>query len=126
MQQQIATFLQLFPIIRDGGVFLCEDSHSSYFPDHGGGLKKEDTFHEFVKCLIDKMHAWYHAPLSQIDSKYYAHHIYNISIYDSIVVIEKRSKNPPQIFSRAYEGNGNNPLLRTWLEMRRASGVADE
>lgn len=33
MAQQIATFEQMWPAIRDGGVFLIEDLHTSYWPE---------------------------------------------------------------------------------------------
>jgi hypothetical protein len=41
-----------------GGVYLCEDTHTSYWPDFGGGLRKEGTFIERTKGLIDSIHAW--------------------------------------------------------------------
>lgn len=125
MEQQITTFRELFPLLADGGLFVCEDTHSSYFPTHGGGLGRQGTFHEFVKHLIDDMHAWYHSPLSQMDQQYFAKNVYSISVYDSIISIEKRAKNPPQIFTRAYDGDPNKPILRTWLDFRRDHGVPD-
>ena len=36
----IVTFEALFPALRDGGVYLCEDTHTSYFPGYGGGLRQ--------------------------------------------------------------------------------------
>jgi hypothetical protein len=98
MQQQITTFVELFPILNDGGLFLCEDTHTSYFPRYGGGKGKPDTFHEFVKNLMDEMHAWYHAPLSKMAEQYFAQHIYSISIFDSIIVIEKKTQKSSSMF----------------------------
>lgn len=125
MSQQIQTFNALFPILSDGGTYLCEDTHTSYFPRHGGGLRRDGTFHEFVKNLIDDMHAWYHAPLSHVDSAYMAKNLYSLAIYDSIVVMEKRRKNPPLILARGADGHRKNPPAMTHVDMRRAFGVPD-
>jgi hypothetical protein len=125
MLQQISTFNALFPVLSDGGVYLCEDTHTSYFPFHGGGLRKPGTFHEYVKVLIDEMHAWYSAPLDELSEAYIAHNLYSISIFDSIVALEKRLKNPPLALARGYDGHIQNPSVLTHIDMRRAYGVPD-
>jgi len=38
MKQQINTFEELFPRIEKNGVYLCEDLHTSYWREYGGGL----------------------------------------------------------------------------------------
>lgn len=126
MLQQIVTFEALFPTLRHGGVYLCEDTHTSYFPAHGGGMGREGTFLNYVKGLIDEMHAWYHAPLSQIQYSDIANELYSIGVYDSIVVMERRIKNPPIVLARGKSGHIDNPPAMTHVEMRRAFGVADE
>ena len=125
MVQQINTFNALFPALKDGGVYLVEDTHTSYFPHHGGGLRRQGTFHEYVKTLIDDMHGWYHLPLSKMDSNYMMNNLNCISIYESIVVMEKRRKNPPLILSRGFDGHRKNPVAMNHVAMRRAFGVPD-
>lgn len=125
MIQQITTFNSLFPILHDNGCYLCEDTHTSYFPAHGGGLRRLGTFHEYVKGLIDDMHAWYHEPLVGLDSSFMAHHLYSLCIYDSIVVMEKRRKNPPLILARGHDGHIKDLPPMTHVEMRRQNGVPD-
>lgn len=129
MDQQITSFLELFSVLNDGGVYICEDTHTSYFPTHGGGITRSGTFHEFVKNLLDQMHAWYYAPLADLDNEvktYFAHHIYSINIYDSIVVIEKRRKNPPLSLARGAHGHILNPPAMDFLELRRRCGINDQ
>jgi hypothetical protein len=126
MKQQITTFEALFPALSDTGVYLCEDTHSSYLPFHGGGLHRADTFLEYVKRLIDDMHAWYHAPVSQLDAAYMARHLYSLSIYDSIVVMEKRKKNPPLALARGSRGHVHEVGTLSHLDLRRPNGVPDE
>lgn len=36
MNQQKVTFKAMFPHIADGGLYMCEDTHTSYWPDTGG------------------------------------------------------------------------------------------
>jgi hypothetical protein len=125
MEQQITSLISLFPILNDSGTYLCEDTHTSYFATHGGGLKNSATFLEAIKEMIDEMHAWYHAPLGKIDDSYIANHLYSIAVYDSIVVLEKRRKNAPLVLARGHEGHIKNPPAMSYIEMRRAFGVAD-
>lgn len=126
MQQQIVTFEALFKTLRNGGTYLCEDTHTSYFPTHGGGLKRSGTFHEYVKNLIDDMHAWYHAPMSQLGTvAYMAQHLYSLSVYDSMVVMEKRKKNPPLALARGYESRVTPPVAMSFLDLRRTCHIPD-
>ena len=39
MNQQIVTFMQMFPHIKDGGIYMCEDCHTSYWENYGGGVQ---------------------------------------------------------------------------------------
>ena len=39
MEQQIVSIETLFPLLADGGVYLVEDTHTSYWDSHGGGLR---------------------------------------------------------------------------------------
>lgn len=125
MQQQIVTLEALFPRLSDKGMYVCEDTHTSYFPGHGGSLRGEGTFIEYAKRLVDAMHAWYHAPLKLLGGEYWARHLYSVSFYDSIVAMEKRFRNTPLIVGRGNFGHVENPPALTFLEMRRAFGVAD-
>lgn len=127
MTQQIVTFEALFPVLADGGAYICEDTHTSYFPLYGGGNKRPGTFHEYMKGLIDEMHAWYHAPLSDLSiESSLARNLYSLSFFDSIVVMEKRRKNPPLALARGLNGHEHLPPAMTFLDLRRRSGIDDE
>lgn len=125
MHQQLTTFNSLFPCLNNFGLYLCEDTHTSYFPSHGGGMGRTDTFHERIKQLIDGMHAWYHAPLAELDQEYWAKNLYSISFFDSVVALEKRFKNIPITLARGNYGHVQNPPVMSFLDMRRAFGVKD-
>lgn len=49
----ISTFLYLFPIINEGGVFVAEDLHCSYWPEFEGGLQNPSSTISFFKALAD-------------------------------------------------------------------------
>lgn len=55
MNQQITSFKTLFPLLKDGGIYVIEDLHTSYWPaffDGNGNTVK------MLKGLVDKLHWW--------------------------------------------------------------------
>jgi hypothetical protein len=83
---QIVSFDFLYPHTKENGVYLVEDTHTSYWPEWGG-LKRPGTFMEFTKDLIDSLNA-YHTrnalPVSEFTNSTTSMHF-----YDSVVVFEK-------------------------------------
>jgi len=57
MLQQIVTFEEIFQHIDANGVYLCEDIHTSYWLNFGGGHKRNKTFIEYSKNFIDLINA---------------------------------------------------------------------
>lgn len=89
MKHQIASFETLFSEVNDGGVYLCEDTHTSYFSEYDGILWGKNTFIEYSKNWIDGLHKQY---VDRKDKKFISLHADNIKAchyYDSMVVIEK-------------------------------------
>lgn len=89
-QHQIASFRTLFPLLKDGGLYVIEDLHTAYWDGFEGGYKREGTAIELAKQLIDDMHHWYHAEEVRLSTDVGAIHC-----YDSMVVIEKRAAKQP-------------------------------
>jgi len=92
MKQQITTFNHLFDKVAENGIYICEDLHTSYWKDYGGGYKKKSSFIEFSKNLIDKLHGW-HSKKVGVDSL--TESIQSLHYYDSVLVIEKRKMEKP-------------------------------
>ena len=89
MNQQIVTFQQMFPHISEGGVYMCEDCHTSYWSERNGGVRREGTYIEFAKNLIDELNAFH--TRGALPPTYNTMQMGGgIHFYDSIVVIEKR------------------------------------
>ena len=90
MKGQINTFEVLFPHISPTGVYICEDLHSSYWMDYGGGVRKAGTFIEYSKNFVDRIHAWHSEDQKMLSVTDFTQSVYALHYYDSMLVIEKR------------------------------------
>lgn len=95
MKQQIITFNELYDHVKEDGIYLCEDTHSSYILEHGGGLRRRGTFIEFSKKLVDHLHA-FHSREKRFGVTPYTESMDSIHFYDSIVLIEKKKRKAPK------------------------------
>jgi hypothetical protein len=90
---QRASFDVLFPLLKEGGLYVIEDLHTAYWRGvYEGGYRRKGSGIEFIKEMIDDMHAWYHNKSTMTPAK---EQIGAIHVYDSVVVIEKRKIKPP-------------------------------
>lgn len=96
MNQQIATFEELYPQLRPDGIYLCEDIHTSYMPRFGGGYRQPQTFVETVKLLIDRLNAFHSTDYSQLVPDDFTRTTDSMHFYDSVVVIEKKPRAQPR------------------------------
>ena len=94
MQQQIVTYEELFSHVKENGVYLCEDLHTSYWLKFGGGHKRRGTFIEYSKNFIDYLNA-YHSYQKSLQINDFTKSVDSIHYYDSIIVIEKGEKVAP-------------------------------
>lgn len=84
----IITFRTLFPLIKDGGIYVCEDLQTSYWPEYGGSESAPDdpsTSMGFFKSLV---HGLNHAELrsagyvrSELDRSITAIHFYHNMVF---------------------------------------------
>jgi hypothetical protein len=95
MEQQIATFEELFPRLSPNGVYLIEDLHTSYWKKWGGGYKKRKTFIEYSKNFIDQINAWHSHEPQRLSVSDFTKSVHSLHYYDSVLVIEKRPKAEP-------------------------------
>ncbi|MBR1647011.1 MAG: class I SAM-dependent methyltransferase [Selenomonadaceae bacterium] len=96
--QQILTFREMFPHIKDGGLYMCEDCHTSYAYSMrcgtcepiilNGGVGVKGTFIEFTKNLIDEINAFH--TNGTLPPNYNTLNMGGIHFYDSVVVVEKK------------------------------------
>jgi len=96
MEEQIATFEALFPHVADDGVYVCEDAHTSYWSQWGGGLRRPGTFVEYAKRLIDQLTAWHTTDPANYAPDEFTRSVHSMHFYNSMVVVEKRRMQPPR------------------------------
>lgn len=108
MEQQINSFVTLFPTVKSGGLYIIEDLHTSYWKSYGGsggeftGTPKsnQNSTTEFLKKLVDDVNytgaysrsANYDKLTPAVKNKltYYQKNILSLHFYGSVCVIIKR------------------------------------
>lgn len=98
MTQQITTFEVLFDHVKLGGVYLCEDTHTSYWSGFGGGLRSAGSFMERVKSLVDEINGYHYGGAND-----FTRSCLGIFIYDSMVFFEKPSHLLPNPTDKIWE-----------------------
>ena len=102
--QQIKSFDYLFKHLNNQGIYLVEDTHTSYnlkFQDRQDGL----TFMDYAKSLSDQLNLWYKnhnykiykkEVKEKINMPYFTKNTYKITFYNSIVAFHKKHIEMPQ------------------------------
>jgi hypothetical protein len=93
----ISTFEMLFPKLKKGGIYVIEDTQTSYWEEYGGDssdLNKEGTIYHFFKKLIDSLNS---VELIRENYKrtYYDMHIISMHFYHNMIFIYKGDNNEP-------------------------------
>ena len=89
-EQQIATAISCVPKIRDGGLLVVEDTHTSYM--EGFGYPSKYTFISWIKNICDKVN--YRFPLSAESQDPFglSRKVWSICFYESIVAMHINAK----------------------------------
>jgi hypothetical protein len=90
----VASFNYLYRWMSKNGVYMVEDAHTSYWPDFGGGIRKQGTFIELAKTLIDTLNADLSA--GSVQSSEFTETTTSIHFYNSVVVFE-RGRHPKRM-----------------------------
>ncbi len=109
MVQQIAAYEMLFDHVKESGVYLCEDLHTSYWATHGGGYRRPGTFIEYSKNFIDFLHAGYSEEKS-LAAHDFTRTVRSLHYYDSVLVIEKSLHESP--YNKATGQASFSPRIR--------------
>ena len=88
MRQQIVTFEELFRHVKEDGIYICEDLHTSYWLRYGGGDKRKGTFIEYSKNFVDKLNAQYSEQRS-LKADDFTVSVKGVHFYNGMLVIEK-------------------------------------
>ena len=93
----VATFEILFPLLADDGLYVVEDTQTSYWPGYGGSVDRDadaGTSMGFLKRLADGLN---HAEfgLAGYAPTYYDRHVVALHFYHNLVVVEKGLNDEP-------------------------------
>jgi len=93
----ITTFKVLFPRLKDGGIYVVEDTETSYWPDYGGdseNLSNPSTMMNYFKSLLDGLN---HQEFVRDDYKvdYFDRHIVSVQFYHNLIFIYKGLNDEP-------------------------------
>ena len=94
MNHMISTFQQLYDHLDPRGVYLVEDTHTCYWQEYEGGLKRPGSFMEFVKDRLDEINAVHTREALPVSS--FTRSTDAICCYDSIVAFERRPQGARQ------------------------------
>ncbi|WP_375175176.1 class I SAM-dependent methyltransferase [Pseudooceanicola sp.] len=92
----IASFEVLFPVLKPGGIYVVEDTQTSYWTQCGGSMDSADsrTTMNYFKALADGLnHAEY--PVADRDPSYLDQTVVAIHFYHNIIVVEKGENTRP-------------------------------
>lgn len=92
MVQQITSIETLFPMLNEGGVYLVEDCHTSYWDEYDGGRGREGTFMEWVKTRLDDLNGYHQKDGVE---PVWTRQVDGIHVYDSVVVLDKKTRFAP-------------------------------
>ena len=107
MKQQRITFEEMYTHVKEEGVYVCEDLHTSYWLEYGGGVRRRKTFIEFSKRLIDQLNA-YHSRQAGFKPDSFTRTTDSMHFYDSVLVIEKRQRPKPLDLKSGVESYSHN------------------
>lgn len=96
MKQQIVTFKCMFQHIQEGGIYMCEDTHTSYMdsaPQYNDSdfNDTQNNYMGFAKTFVDMINAPH--SFGKIPITYESLNMGGVHFYESIVVIEKEKQN---------------------------------
>ncbi|MFZ1676123.1 MAG: hypothetical protein WAT91_02555 [Saprospiraceae bacterium] len=89
----IASFETLFPLVASGGIYVIEDTQTSYWPKFEGSTKEMNTVSSAMNYFIHKVHHVNKAEWIKEDLQkdYPADDIASISFYHNLIFITKIS-----------------------------------
>lgn len=87
-----STLRILWPYLQDDGVYVIEDTYTSYWRSHGGGYKKRKTIIELIKESIDILHQPYTKQRMPIRAQFLSGSLGSVTIHNSLIILRKSKK----------------------------------
>lgn len=114
----VRSFAKYFPHVKDGGIFVIEDLHCSYWLDFEGGLFNPTSSMSFLRMLSDIVNFEHwgtvqsrRALLNQFEKTYHTvfdevtlAHIHSVEFQNSLCIIRKADPTANILYSRVVRG----------------------
>ncbi len=95
----VHTLRELWPLLSEGGIYIVEDLHTSYWPSWGGGLRRPGSSMEALKSLADVLHQpYFSAPADSGGLGISRDSLFSVTFFDSMAVLHKGRRPKPQPF----------------------------
>ena len=94
MRQQIVSVQTLFPLLAEGGTYIVEDCHTSYWDEYAEPEPGAMTFIQWLKERIDDLHAYHYSSAEQLETPWQTS-LAGLHLYDSVAVLDKQTRWPP-------------------------------
>jgi len=98
-RHQRASLDTLFPLLEDGGIYVVEDTHTSYWLRYGGGYRRPGSFVSVAKGMVDGINGWYFKSPRGPRFTMAMHEIGSIEFFDSVVAIRKSVHGRPHMMA---------------------------
>ena len=135
----IHTFARYFDQLKDGGIFIFEDLHCSYWQEFDGGLYHPHSSIAFFKSLVDVLnyeHWGLSADRNEVLNSFYQtydctpalnlNHIHSIEFINSVCVIAKRLPAENELGARSVVGNNAVVSTKPMADNGRLSIAANQ
>jgi 23S rRNA U2552 (ribose-2'-O)-methylase RlmE/FtsJ len=90
MHHMISSFELMYNRINSNGVYIVEDTHTCYWDEYDGGLRRKGSFMEFVKLKMDEINAVHTKEALPITE--FTRSTDYIACYDSVVAFERKKQ----------------------------------
>ena len=100
----IKTFKVIFPYLNIGGIYVIEDTRTSYWQRYGGGYKAPNSIIEYFKNMIDIMHIYHYAHTQEDLAGFTEYHVYcvkfirQIIFADGLIMVHKNKRSKDQVY----------------------------
>jgi len=84
----VKTFEVLFPLLRSGGIYVVEDTQTSYWQTYRGGMHHPHSSMTYFKNLVDGLN-YMEFPIPNYQPSFYDENIVEISFIHNLVFIRK-------------------------------------
>jgi cephalosporin hydroxylase len=103
-RDSIVTLEYLWKYLNPGGAYVIEDTHTSYWSEFGGGLKKSGTVVEYAKSLADQLNRGYVWRWRKKRFDNFLTGLDSVTFMDSLVVLRKGHTQSPTVRLTVPEG----------------------